>query len=226
MHRLRCIPRSADTDGVTSHDDSLLDAVSDLSRLSDRQLLERLVRAVEGMEISMSAASDYMTEALASLDTQMEGLKNRIQADAEFLAEQVRLVQEGNADTAVLQTAAQRVMATATTVSQLAQPSVVADEEQPDVTAEPVQPVDEPVSPPPAEQPAEPAPVEDAPAAGGGEDVPAQAEPVEGGGGANPGDAPAVDTPPSEQAAAAGDVPGTSQDAPVTLPDPNAPYEP
>lgn len=83
----------------------------------------------------MSAASDYMTAALESLDVQMSLLQQRMSGDAEYLAEQIRLVQEGQADTAALSEAAARVQRTAEVVATLDQPTAVADPEQPDATA-------------------------------------------------------------------------------------------
>lgn len=132
--------------GVTRTDEELLDAVTDLGRLSTRQLLERLVRGQARMEMSLSAASDYMTAALESLDVQMRDLQTRLQADAANLAEQVRLVQEGQADTAALTAAADRVQATAVLVAGLDTPTAVADENQPEVEAGDV-PTDDPATP-------------------------------------------------------------------------------
>jgi len=128
--------RTTDLQTVTrADDDRALDAVSDLSRLSDRQLLERLVRTQHRMEIAMSATSDYMTAALQSLDVQMEGLKTRLQEDAAELQAAVAAVAEGKADTAALSAAADRVQATAVAVAGLAQPTAVVDEEQPEAEA-------------------------------------------------------------------------------------------
>lgn len=134
-----------------SEDDHLLDRVG-AARLSDRQILERVLRSIDRMETNMSAASDYMNAALESLDTQMRLLQERMSGDAEYLAEQIRLVQEGQADTAALSEAAARVQRTAEVVATLDQPSAVVDEEQPDATAgelpeEPTAP-SEPTDPP------------------------------------------------------------------------------
>jgi hypothetical protein len=127
---------------VTDQDDRLLDAVADLSRLSDRQLLERLVRQTTRMEIAMSAASEYMTAALESLDVQMRDLKIRLTEDAAELQAAVQAVAEGQEDTAALSAAAARVQATAEAVAGLAQPTAVVDEEQPDETAGELPPVE------------------------------------------------------------------------------------
>lgn len=138
---------------MTDADDRHFDAVTDLSRLSDRQLLERMVRNQQRMEMMMSAASDYMTAALSSLDVQMQNLQTRMSADAAALKAAVDAAASGQADTAALVAAADRVQQTAELVASLDQPSVVADPESP-VEATPVDPEPAPADPAPVEDPA------------------------------------------------------------------------
>lgn len=87
----------------------------------------------------MSAASDYMTAALDSLDVQMSNLQVRVQADAAALKAAVDAANQGQLDAAALSAAADRVQATAVLVAGLDQPSVVADPASP-VEATPVDP--------------------------------------------------------------------------------------
>ncbi len=109
-----------------------------LEDLSKSAILRRILNTVERVELMVSAASDYMVEALSGLDSQMEGLKARLQADAEALQNALSQLDLAEEDSAALVAAADRVNATAQAVSQLAQPSAVADPDQPDVTAEPL----------------------------------------------------------------------------------------
>lgn len=83
------------------------------------------------MENAISTSSEYMTAALESLDTQMGLLQQRMAGDAAFLAEQIRLVREGQADTVALDAAAARVQATAEVVAGLDLPSDVGNEDNP-----------------------------------------------------------------------------------------------
>lgn len=131
------------------YDDVLLDAVRALSRLSDRQLLERLVRTLDRMESSMSAASEYMTAALQSLDTQMQNLQIRLAEEAAELQAAVDAAAAGQLDTDALVAAAAKVQATAELVNTLGQPSAVVDPEDPTEAPEvPVAPVvDNPENP-------------------------------------------------------------------------------
>lgn len=117
---------------VTSQpEDVLLDQVTDLSRLSDRQLIERLARGQQRLERALSSATDYMTAALDSLDVQMKDLQTRLQGDAAALAAAVEGLKQGQLDEAALSAAADRVQATAVVVAGLAQPTVVADPNTP-----------------------------------------------------------------------------------------------
>ncbi len=89
------------------------------SRTPDRQILERVLRTVDCVEPNVSAAGDDMT----ALNTQMTLLQERMSSAAAFLAEQIRLVQEGQLDTTALPAAAVRAQATAEVVAGLDQPS-------------------------------------------------------------------------------------------------------
>lgn len=128
-----------DRRGVTSaSDDRLLDRVRDLSKLSDRQLLERLVRTTERIETQMANDTSYIEAALSSLDVQLTDLGTRTQNWAELLKQAV----SDSADLAELKSKvsgyADRIQADAVTVLGMAQPSAIADPAQPDATATPV----------------------------------------------------------------------------------------
>jgi len=124
------------------------------------------------METAISAASEYMTAALDSLDVQMRDLQIRLQEDAAELAAAIEALQNGELNEQALVAAADRVQATAVTVAGLAQPTAVVDPEQPgeagplpgdtnndgvvdendepvegDEPVEPAEPGDEPVDP-------------------------------------------------------------------------------
>lgn len=158
---------AVDVQGVRDdeYDDELLDAVHRLSRLSDRQLLERIARAQVRMEMTMSAASEYMTAALESLDTQLSDLQYRLQEDNAELQAAVEAAAAGALDTDALVAAASKVQATAELVATLSAPSVVVDPETPDEVA-PIPPSDEV----PTEEPTEP--VEETPIVEGDEVTP------------------------------------------------------
>ncbi len=101
----------------------------------------------------MSAASDYMTTALTSLDTQLTELQTRLAADAQELQDAIAALDLAGQDTTALTAAADRVSATATLVSGLAQPTAVTDETQPDAVVEPIPVTSDPATDvPPAEQ--------------------------------------------------------------------------
>lgn len=138
------MPRSV-TNPVS--DDELLDGVTDLSRLSDRQLLERLVRTTERMEVRHMADTDYINAALASLDTQLSDLGVRLQGQADELKRLAAEETDYESLKAAVNAAADRVQADAVAVSQFAQPTAVADPAQPDasatsVPADPATPID------------------------------------------------------------------------------------
>lgn len=110
----------------------------DLHQLSKRALLVRILKAVERTENVVTAAADYIKTALDSLDVQLADLQTRLQADAANLQAALAQAQIATEDEQALNDAANRITATATAVSQLDAPSVVADPNQPDVTAGPV----------------------------------------------------------------------------------------
>lgn len=111
---------------------------ADVSDLSKRGILRRILAVVERTENLVTAASEYMHAALDSLDLQMQNLQIRLAADAANLAAALEEVQLAEEDRATLLEAAGRVQATAELVSTLAQPSAVADPAQPDVVANPI----------------------------------------------------------------------------------------
>jgi hypothetical protein len=112
--------------------------VMSLEGLSKGAMLRRILRIVERTELLVSAASDYMVQALDGLDRQMDSLKARVQADADALQSALADLDLAQEDSEALVAAADRVNATAHAVASLATPSQVADPEQPDVVAEPL----------------------------------------------------------------------------------------
>lgn len=138
----------ADADRVTISDDVLLDNVSDLSRLSSRQLLERLVRTSERIEQNMSADSDYIQAALGSLDTAMTGLSARLDAQAQKLAEEAQAATDLAALQEVVKNSADKISQDAQAIGQMA----------PSQAADPGTPVSAPVVPEDPSQPIQPAP--------------------------------------------------------------------
>lgn len=128
-------------------DDELLDGVTNLSRLSDRQLLERLVRTTERIEHTMASNTDYIEAALSSLDVQLSGLGVRLQNQADELKRLAADEADYESLKAAVNSAADRVQADAVAVANMAQPSAVADPAQPDasavdVPADPATPID------------------------------------------------------------------------------------
>jgi PAB1-binding protein PBP1 len=113
--------------------------------MTKRAILRLILTTIEQVEKSVSAASDYMSTALTSLDTQLGELQTRMAADAQALQDAVLALNVSQADSAALSAAAARVSATADLVAGLDMPSAVADPAQPDVTVNPV-PADEPVA--------------------------------------------------------------------------------
>jgi ABC-type transporter Mla subunit MlaD len=115
-----------------SSSDRLLDQVTDLSKLSERQLLERIVRNQERMATQMANDTSYIDAALQSLDTQLSDLGTRTQNMADAL-------RQATADATDLQDLrdkvngyADRIQADAVSVLNMAQPSAVANPETPD----------------------------------------------------------------------------------------------
>lgn len=115
-----------------ANDDELLDAVSDLSRLSDRQLLERLVRQNERIAIHMANDTAYIEAALSSLDAQLADLGTRTQNWAELLKQAASDSADLSELRAKVNGYADRIQADAVTVLGLAQPSAVANPETAD----------------------------------------------------------------------------------------------
>ena len=113
--------------------------------LSKRSLLLLILRTLERVENIVSTASEYMTNALASLDTQLTDLQTRLAGDAAALAAAIAALDLSQADSAALTAAADRVAATATLVSGLAQPTAVVDEAQPAAVVEPIPAEEAPV---------------------------------------------------------------------------------
>ena len=101
-----------------------------------RRTLKKILDSQTRLEALMSAATEYITSALTNLDTQMSELQARLGADATALQEALAaaIASAGLAadDEAALTSAADRITATATVVSGLALPSVVADPETSD----------------------------------------------------------------------------------------------
>jgi peptidoglycan hydrolase CwlO-like protein len=127
-------------------DDELLDAVTNLSRLSDRQLLERLVRTTERLEVRQMADSDYINAALASLDTQLSDLGIRLGNQADELKRLADEETDYESLKAAVNAAADRVQADAVAVANMAQPTQVADPSTPveatPVPTDPATPID------------------------------------------------------------------------------------
>lgn len=132
---------------TSASDDELLDGVTNLGRLSDRQLLERLVRTTERIEFTMASNTDYIEAALSSLDVQLSGLGVRLQNQADELKRLAADEADYESLKAAVNSAADRVQADAVAVANMAQPSAVADPAQPDasateVPADPATPID------------------------------------------------------------------------------------
>ena len=125
--------------------------MKDRGCLNKRELLCLILSTIERVELKLSAASEYMTAALESLDVQMNDLRTRLTGDAQTLADAIAALNLSQADSAALTAAADRVQATAVLVAGLAQPTAVADENQPDVTVDPI-PAEAPATDAPAEQ--------------------------------------------------------------------------
>lgn len=124
---------------------------------SDRRLLNLIYASVQRLEIAVSAQTDYMTAALAGLDTQMANLQTRLADEAQQLTDALANATLGTEDEAALNAAAARVQATAELVATLAQPSVVVDPSNP-VTPDPItpDPTPDPVTPDPTPAPVDP----------------------------------------------------------------------
>lgn len=106
--------------------------------MSVKGILRLILAKLDRLENSVSAASEYMTTALADLDTQMVELQTRLSGDAQALKDAIAELDLAEADTAALTAAADRVSHTADLVSGLAQPSAVVDETQPEVITDPI----------------------------------------------------------------------------------------
>ena len=109
-----------DNSPVTIADTTLLHNVSDLSRLSKRQLLERLVRTLERIETNMSADSDYIAAALGDLDTAMAGLSARLDTQAQTLASEAAAATDLASLQAVVRSSADKISADAAAIAQMA----------------------------------------------------------------------------------------------------------
>ena len=70
--------------------------------LPERALLRLILSTVERVEKIVSAASDYMTTALASLDTQLTELQTRLAADAQELQDAIAALDLAGQDTTAL----------------------------------------------------------------------------------------------------------------------------
>jgi hypothetical protein len=110
-----------------------IDTTDDLSQLSNRQLLQRLVRAQHRLEQIVTQASEYLDQALDGLDQQLQGLQSRLSAEAAELQAAVEALASSEGEHQAVLDAAQRVQATADLVAGLALPSEVTN---PDLPAE------------------------------------------------------------------------------------------
>ncbi len=137
-----------------------LDNVRDLSKMGKRQLLERILRSQERMELLMSQSLDDLRGALDGLDSQMESLKTRLAQEAAEL----RAALANQEDSAAIEAAAARIEATAQLVSGLAVPSAVVDPDD-EATAGPLPEAETPATGTPAtETPATETPATEVPA--------------------------------------------------------------
>lgn len=118
------------------YDDDLLDSVA-VARLSDRQLLERLVRTIERIEAHMSVDEDYLKAALSSLDVQVGNLGIRVQGWADQLTQAAQNATDFQSLRETVNQVAAGVQADAVAISNMAQPSQVANSATP-VQATPV----------------------------------------------------------------------------------------
>jgi hypothetical protein len=116
-------------------DSELLDGVQDLSLLSDRQLLERLVRTTEKIEERMTVDEDYLKAAFNSLDVQWTDLQTRLAAQATQLQQALADETEYQSLKTTVNAIADKMQADAVAMSNTAQPSAVADPSNPATAA-------------------------------------------------------------------------------------------
>lgn len=130
--------RSSDAyvDSPAVNDSELLDGVQDLSLLSDRQLLERLVRATERIENQMTVDEDYLKAAMSSLDVQFANLQIRVQGYADQITQAAAQATDFQSLKETVNSVADKIQADAVTMSNMAQPSAVADPANPATTTE------------------------------------------------------------------------------------------
>lgn len=98
---------------------------SDYIDLTDRALLVRVLEAVQRMETAVSAATDALNVALATLDSQIQDLALRIQASLNDLAAAVDKAALADADEAAITAAADQIQAQASALAQLDVPPAV-----------------------------------------------------------------------------------------------------
>lgn len=102
-----------------------------VARLSDRQLLERLVRATERIEYQMTVDEDYLKAAMGSLDVQFDLLRQRVDAQGQALKDAIVNATDYESLRTAVNQVADRIQADAVAMTTMAQPSVVADPQTP-----------------------------------------------------------------------------------------------